>query len=225
MDIIENCRQIKIAKLNHDKVICIIHGGHEYYNLPSIRMKNQYHFYVENGADAIICHHTHVTSGFEIYKKSPIFYSIGNFIFTSSSKYKEFYTGLIIKLNIEKDSPINFNYYPVKFDEKKLLISFLNNIEQNDFTQNLSNLNKIIKNDKLLIEKFENFVLKNEKLYYTYLTPLNLFNNRILTYILYKLKFGNIFFNIKSILKLNILLICESHLEGLKLFISKKLNN
>jgi len=44
LDIIDNVNQIKAAKATHDKVICIIHGGHEYYHLPSPRMQKQYRF-------------------------------------------------------------------------------------------------------------------------------------------------------------------------------------
>ncbi len=47
LDIIDNVRQIKTAKANHDKVICVIHGGHEHYNLPSPRMQKQNRFYAK----------------------------------------------------------------------------------------------------------------------------------------------------------------------------------
>src|SRR5690606_25591800 len=46
MDIVDNVTQIKEAKSNSDFVFVIVHGGHEYYNLPSPRMKKQYRFYV-----------------------------------------------------------------------------------------------------------------------------------------------------------------------------------
>jgi len=82
LDIIENVHQIKAAKASTDKVICIIHGGHEYYHFPSPRMVKQYRFYVENGADAIVAHHTHCIGGYEIYNNAPIIYSLGNFLFT-----------------------------------------------------------------------------------------------------------------------------------------------
>ena len=39
--------EIKTAKANHDKVICVIHGGHEHYNLPSPRMQKQNRFYAK----------------------------------------------------------------------------------------------------------------------------------------------------------------------------------
>jgi len=86
MDIIENTNQIKAAKATHDKVICIIHGGHEYYHLPSPRMQKQYRFYVDNGADAIVGHHTHCVGGYEVYNDVPIIYSLGNFLFIKPSK-------------------------------------------------------------------------------------------------------------------------------------------
>jgi poly-gamma-glutamate capsule biosynthesis protein CapA/YwtB (metallophosphatase superfamily) len=76
MDIIDNANQIKEAKATHDKVIVIVHGGHEYYNLPSPRMQKQYRFYADQGADFVVGHHTHCISGYEVYNGVPIYYSL-----------------------------------------------------------------------------------------------------------------------------------------------------
>jgi len=49
---------------------------------------------IDGGANAIIGHGPHVLRGIEIYKKSPIFYSLGNFIFqndTMTRQPAEFY--------------------------------------------------------------------------------------------------------------------------------------
>lgn len=73
MDIIDNANQIREAKSTHDKVIVIVHGGHEYYNLPSPRMQKQYRFYADQGADIVVGHHTHCISGNEVYKGVPIY--------------------------------------------------------------------------------------------------------------------------------------------------------
>ena len=94
MDIIDNASQIKSAKESHDKVIVIVHGGHEYYNLPSPRMQKQYHFYADQGADIFVGHHTHCISGNEVYKGVPIYYSLGNFLFTMNNSNNEWYTGM-----------------------------------------------------------------------------------------------------------------------------------
>lgn len=72
---------IQEAKKNSDFVLVIVHGGHEHYQLPSPRMVETYRFFIEVGADAVVNHHQHCFSGYEIYRGKPIFYGIGNFCF------------------------------------------------------------------------------------------------------------------------------------------------
>ena len=98
MDIIDNSYQIKKAKEIADYVVVIVHGGHEYYNLPSPRMQKQYRFYAEQGADIVVGHHTHCISGYEEYKGVPIYYSLGNFLFTENSTNDDWYTGLVLEI-------------------------------------------------------------------------------------------------------------------------------
>ena len=89
MDIIDNTNQIREAKASHDKVIVIVHGGHEYYNLLSPRMQKQYRFYADQGADIVVGHHTHCISGNEIHNGVPKYYSLGNFLFTGRSTIED----------------------------------------------------------------------------------------------------------------------------------------
>ena len=77
MDFVDNLGQIRKARGMADFVIAVVHGGHERYNLPSPRMAKTYRFYAENGADAVIGHHTHCVSGFEIHGGVPIAYGLG----------------------------------------------------------------------------------------------------------------------------------------------------
>lgn len=58
---------IEEAKKNADRVIVIVHGGHEHYQLPSPRMKETYRFFVDAGADVVINHHQHCYSGYEAF--------------------------------------------------------------------------------------------------------------------------------------------------------------
>lgn len=62
MDLIDDVKAIQEAKEKSDFVYVIVHGGHEYYNLPSPRMQKQYRFYVDNGADMVAGQHTHCIS-------------------------------------------------------------------------------------------------------------------------------------------------------------------
>src|SRR5690554_3036512 len=124
MDIIDNTNQIKEAKKNADFVFVIIHGGHEYYNLPSPRMQKQYRFYAEQGADIVIGHHTHCISGNEIHAGVPIYYSLGNFLFTSSSTYEDWYVGLVLEININKGK-LQCNLHPIQQEKETFALNIL----------------------------------------------------------------------------------------------------
>lgn len=101
----------------------IVHGGLEYYSLPSPKVQERYRFYVDSGADAVFGHHTHCLSGYENYKGAPIYYSLGNFLFTKQSKHEAWYTGIVIEVIFEAGSfyvkahPIKQSY---EFDLKLL---------------------------------------------------------------------------------------------------------
>lgn len=60
-----------------DKIIAIYHGGLEYQFFPTLEMVENFHFLIDAGADAIIAHHTHAYSGYEVYKEKLIYYEMG----------------------------------------------------------------------------------------------------------------------------------------------------
>jgi poly-gamma-glutamate capsule biosynthesis protein CapA/YwtB (metallophosphatase superfamily) len=72
------------AKYFADYLIISIHS-HEYKgdNMEEVPdfLKSAARTFIDNGADAIVCHGPHIIRGIEIYKNKPIFYSLGNFIF------------------------------------------------------------------------------------------------------------------------------------------------
>lgn len=72
---------IQKAKDKADYVLVIVHGGHEMFQLPSPRMVETYRFFIDAGADAVVNHHQHCYSGYEVYNEKPIFYGLGNFGF------------------------------------------------------------------------------------------------------------------------------------------------
>jgi len=81
LDPVKNYNQILEARNNADYVFVVVHRGYEHYELPGLRMKETYRFFVEAGADVVINHHQHCYSGYKIYNGKPIFYSLGNFCF------------------------------------------------------------------------------------------------------------------------------------------------
>jgi poly-gamma-glutamate capsule biosynthesis protein CapA/YwtB (metallophosphatase superfamily) len=223
MDIIDNVNQIKAAKATHDKVICVIHGGHEYYHLPSPRMQKQYRFYVDNGADAIVGHHTHCIGGYEIYNEAPIIYSLGNFLFTKPSKKDVWYEGLLCKLLIEKDAPIKFEIHPVNQQKNSFQTSLLKNHEIDTVLAKIQKLNNSITNDELLQKKWEEFVREKSKQYLSYVSPFENIGNKYIRAAARKFGLSTKFLN-KEYLNLILNIIrCEAHYSILKKSINYKL--
>lgn len=53
------------------------------------------HYALDEGADAVIGHHTHILKGIEVYKGKPIFYSLANFAAEGPEAYYEGRNGLL----------------------------------------------------------------------------------------------------------------------------------
>lgn len=114
------CAYINDLKVNHvimdakkvvDYLIILPHDGIEYVDIPLPETIARYRDFIDYGADAVIGTHPHCPQGWEEYKGSPIFYSLGNFLFNSKQNYSyrawnrpHWYEGLCVILNIEKES-------------------------------------------------------------------------------------------------------------------------
>ena len=223
MDIINNVIQIKAAKVKYDKVICIIHGGHEHYNLPSPRMVKQYRFYVDSGADAIVGHHAHCISGFEEYNNSPILYNLGNFIFTKKSKYPDWYTGLVTNLEIKKDAPIKINLVPVR-QSREFKIQFLNENEKKITTELIDKLNSQIKDQELLKIKWDAFLNSNRHMFLNTISTSNIFKSRIIRALLNRTGITRSLITKHFIKTLLNNIRCEAHQEAIKDILKKELS-
>ena len=78
--------KVKEMKENVDILVISIHWGEEGSNTPRQNEIELARKLIDNGVDIIMGHHPHVLQGIEIYKGRPIFYSLGNFIFSSRSE-------------------------------------------------------------------------------------------------------------------------------------------
>ena len=209
MDIIDNCNQIKETKKNSDFVLVLIHGGHEYYSLPSPRMVKQYRFYAECGADLIVGHHTHCLGGMEIYRNVPIFYSLGNFLFTRSSSYSSWYQGTVLEVNFEKNAPLSFEFHFVEQNPENFALSLSSSFNSSEREEEIKEFSRIIASHDLLAESWKNFINQKEDEYLEYWSPLNFIENRYLKGILRRL--GWRFTTAQGLRVYNNLLRCEAH--------------
>ena len=210
---VDNFNLIRKAKAKADKVIVIHHGGHEMYELPSPRMKNLFRFYVDSGADAVINHHTHCASGYEVYNDAPIFYSLGNFIFDNPTQKNEIWnTGFAVTLHLEKDqTEVKFTLHPYHQFKDKPQIEELINSEVDDFYKNIKLKNQIIYNDQLLEKEFLTYCNEKRRMYNSYIEPVK---NRLFLFLRNRGLFPSLWSKRKKLYLQN-LVRCESHRDVL----------
>lgn len=221
MNFIKDIRKIQEARENYDFVFVIIHGGHEYYNLPSPRIREQYRFYIEQGADLVVGHHTHCMSGFEIYNGKPIYYSLGNFLFTKKNVNEEWYEGLVLGVEIN-NGILKSCLYPVKQTKENFSICLLQGSEKENVFIKINSLSQKIINDAILFKEWKEFTQSKSRMYLNYLSPVSFIRSKVISAILFKLKI-KLINKVGLALYLN-LIRCEAHSDVSKEILKDYLN-
>ncbi len=105
----DTIEDIRCAKEENDRVIVIYHGGKEQCRYPSPRLLKLCRAMARNGADMVLCQHSHCIGCYEEYMGCHILYGQGNFHFVKS--------GIV---------PENWNdFLGVKYDTKTKEIEFI----------------------------------------------------------------------------------------------------
>lgn len=209
-DIIDITKAIQEAKGLADFVILIIHGGIEHYQLPSPRMKKEYRFFVDVGADVVINHHQHCFSGYEIYQGKPICYGLGNFCF-DRAVYRNngmWDKGFLARLSFAEEQ-IGLSIVPYSQCGEEPNVKVL---EDGAYDVKISGLNDIISDDVGLMSAYQNLVATKQK---KMLTQMNAFGNVLFDKLYKKGYLGNLHKK-KRVYVIKDLLYCESHLDVLK---------
>lgn len=169
LQVIKNYYQIQEAKKKSDYVIVIVHGGTELYELPTPRMKETYRFFIDAGANAVINHHQHCFSGYEVYRSKLIFYGLGNFCFDSSQEEnKLWYEGFMV--NLQLGDSIEFELIPYTQCKVHPKVEIMK--DKTFFDKKILALNDIINDDSLLESKFQELISQKEKTYNLFLEPV-----------------------------------------------------
>jgi hypothetical protein len=158
------------AKKLCDYVIVLVHGGNEFYHLPSPGTKALYRFLIDSGADAVISNHTHCFSGYEVYKEKPVFYSLGNFIYDWPGRVStDWNKGYAVRLLFT--DKILFDLIPLKQGNEIPGVFLLNEKEENEFQKTLLARNQLIADDTKLAQSFKKYVEKVTPMYDAFIEP------------------------------------------------------
>ena len=117
----DTMEDIRKAKAENDFVVVCYHGGKEHCLYPSPRLRKLCQAMVKNGADAVLCQHSHCIGCYEEYEGGHIVYGQGNFHFVEEGNDETWNNGLMVNLDFGKD--VQFSVVPVVCDEKGIRLT------------------------------------------------------------------------------------------------------
>lgn len=148
---------IQEARQKVDYVLVIVHGGNEYYQLPSPRMQETYRFFIDAGADAVVNHHQHCYSGYEVYNGKPIFYGLGNFCFDNKRQRDSIWNeGYMVYIEFGEQTEFEMHPYFQCNDTPQVTLS-----KDNRFYEVIKELNKIISDKEKLRHSYDCYIKDN----------------------------------------------------------------
>ena len=211
---------IQEAKLKADYVLVIVHGGVEHYELPTPRMQETYRFFINAGADAVVNHHQHCYSGYEIYQGKPIFYGLGNLCFDRPDKRKSPWNeGYLLELTLGKELVTegirelvnrSFRLIPYRQCDAEAKVVMYDEAEQKEFEKRIEELNAIIADPAELQARYEKLLDETRMRYRGHIEP---YRSRIARY-LFRKGWLPSFMRKKYSIIVNMVM-CESHRERL----------
>lgn len=175
---------IKELKKECNYIVMNVHAGAELFEYPLPEIRILYKKFIDLGADFIIGHHPHIIQGFEEYNNGVIFYSLGNFIFSTTNR-EECKKSYCVSIEIDEKG-YKYQIIPVLFDKGQVKLE--------DYEKEITKINKL---SKELIED-ENYYNKIDEF------CTKLYNNTYKNYYLsvFNIARDNLFNKIKSCIKL-----------------------
>jgi len=166
LDLASNYEQLQQARARADLVLVLIHGGHERYVYPSPEVQKRYRFFASIGADAVIGHHAHYASGYEIFRGVPIFYSLGNFLFPAlSTESNNWHKALFLVLQWQRQTGITFSLVPFTQGKDTPGVRLMNSEEGAEYIQEIEAFSRIIQDPAKLKQEWTSLVASRERYY------------------------------------------------------------
>ena len=209
---IEVVRTIKKYRNDFDHLIILVHGGKEYYRFPNPKLQDFCRFLVEEGADAVICQHSHCAGSYEYYMDKPIVYGQGNFIFENLGRHSEMWSeGFLVSLNF-LDNKVNTEFIPYEQSNGFLGVRLLKDKKKLDFLEELAKRSDLISSLDFVKEQWVKLCEKDKYLFASRVLGYN----RLLRFLNGKLHFSDWLYSKKTKMMVRNVVECEVHREGLE---------
>lgn len=143
------------AKKHSDFLLVYPHAGVERVNYPLPELRSLYRHWIDIGANAVLASHPHIPQGWETYKESPIFYSLGNFAFDDTDELPWWYDSLVVSLYPDSGK-LKADIYTCHYNQAGGMVEISEIIPQ-AFKVRLNTLCEIMKDERRYLVEVNNY--------------------------------------------------------------------
>lgn len=166
LDIIGYMRYVREHKTEWDYLIVLLHGGNEYYPYPSPRLRRICRFLVEEGANTVICQHSHCPGCYENYKNGKIVYGQGNLLFDRQIYgEKDWNKGFLVQLTLENKGQVNMVLIPYTQSSSSVGARKMNDELTKTFLHSIEQRSEEILQQNFLENKWKQFCASKKDAY------------------------------------------------------------
>lgn len=149
----------------YDRLVVLFHGGKEYYEYPPPALQELCRFMVEQGADAVICQHSHCVGSYEVYRDRLIVYGQGNFVFDRKVRDEQSWrTGMLVKLDLT-EAPLSFSFIPYTQFGDTPQVCAVEGDARDSFLKNLETRSGKLRDADFIGQEWVRFCEKNGPVY------------------------------------------------------------
>lgn len=210
-DLIEFVRSVRKKRADLDFLVVLLHEGVQHFRFPTPELQKRCRFLIEEGADAVICQHSHCTGCYEIYQDRPIVYGQGDLISDSVSNLKD-NTGFLVKLYL--DQTVQMSLIPYK-QTSGGVVSRMTAVESEIFFSDLEQRNLVLNDAHALEGMWRDYCRLMQDSYYAqingYARELRFLNRKL--HLIQKVS------SMRAAVLLN-LVRCSAHREALEMIFS-----
>lgn len=113
LDPIDFVRNVQERRAGIDYLIVMLHGGNEHLRHPRPSLVEACRFFVEQGADVVLCQHSHCIGCVEQYRGGYIVYGQGNFIFDAPGEPASWREGGLVCISLDAARRAAIEFVPV----------------------------------------------------------------------------------------------------------------
>ncbi|MHC4131446.1 MAG: CapA family protein [Planctomycetota bacterium] len=212
LEIINYVRDIKEHRHMLDYLIVLVHGGKELYPYPTPRLMKVCRFMVEEGADAVICQHSHCAGCYESYKGSYIVYGQGNLIFDFPNKNKQWSEGFLVGLIISRNCQSQMKLIPYIQSYESAGARKMNEDEEKALLDLIDKRSDAIKKPEFVFEQWYKLCSDRRYEYLGHIRGCG----RLMSYLNRKLHLTDYLFSKRSKRQVLNVIQCETHREILE---------